>query len=85
MLEQMVPKVKQSVHLEDLYAAEDMKDELWGVFDSAQEDMKFIAHDFAPAGQSNDYNDDYNLLYSFFDHKKVFSLLMDIILAMIVI
>jgi len=32
-----------------------MKDELWGVFDAAQEDMKFIAHDFAPAGQSNDY------------------------------
>jgi len=22
-----------------------MKDELWGVFDAAQEDMKFIAHD----------------------------------------
>lgn len=71
MLEQMVPKKKQSVHLEDLDEVEDMKDELWGVFDSAQDDMKFLAHDFAPAGQSNDYNDDYNQVNTMWMNRGV--------------
>ena len=61
LLNEAIPPVKQSVLFEeyqDNLTGEEMRDQLWSVWESQEADMKEMRHDFAP-GQ-HDYYDDYN-------------------------